>query len=108
MPVSHPAAHCQDSQAHHKCFHATLTAATWNAVQTNSSGFLAVRSTDAISTPLSEMEILFPLLHYRANLPLHHSIPETEGVPLYSTYHLLGSGVTSAYNRDHYRNFGLQ
>lgn len=76
---------CQDTQAHHKSFQASLTAATRSAVQPNSSGFLAVRSTDTLSSPLSEMEVLFPSPHYTVNLPLHHSVLEIEGVSPYST-----------------------
>lgn len=77
-------AQCQDTHVHPKHFQASLTAATWSAVQPNSSG-LAACSTGTLSRPASEMEIQFPLTHYTANLPLHHSVLEKEGVSLYST-----------------------
>lgn len=51
-------------------------------MQLNSSGFLAVHT---LSRPLPEVGILFPLLHYTANLPLHQRVLEIEGVSLRST-----------------------
>lgn len=75
----------QDTHAHHKYFQESLAAATWSTVQLNSSGFLAVHGTDTLSRPLSEVGILFPLLHYTANLSLHQRVLEIEGVSLRST-----------------------
>lgn len=75
----------QDTHAHHKYFQAILAVATWSTVQLNSSGFFAAHGTDTVSRPLSEMEILFPLLHYAANLPLHQRLLEIEGVSVHST-----------------------
>lgn len=75
----------QDTHGHHKYFQEILASATWSTVQLNSSGFLAVRGTDTLSRPLPEMEILFPLCHYTANLPLHQRVLEIEGISLRST-----------------------